>query len=220
MKKLIGIVLFLFFAMTIMFLAAESLGWMDREFVTAGLTSIRDSHGGPAVIALLIAGLLAADLFIPVPSSVLMTLSGYFCGWPAGAAVSFLGAMCSAVVGFALCRRFGSRAFRRIIGNDESDRVARMLERYGAWAIILSRSVPMLTEIMSCVAGLGNMRFRNFLALSAAGTLPVCVVYAWAGAECGDTQGMGWAVLIAFVIPAAGFALIRLFHRKDAERGK
>ena len=60
----------------------------------------------------------------------------------------------------------------------------------------LSRSVPMLTEIVSCAAGLARIPFRVFLALSVAGTLPLCAVYAWAGNR-SLRGGAGWAAHMA-----------------------
>jgi membrane protein DedA with SNARE-associated domain len=92
--------------------------------------------------------------------------------------------------------------------------VSAFLERHGAWAILLSRSVPMLTEIVSGLAGLSRMRFPLFLALSAAGTLPICAVYAWAGARADALADWRVAVAVAFLIPAAGFGVIRLRHRR------
>jgi uncharacterized membrane protein YdjX (TVP38/TMEM64 family) len=145
-----------------------------------------------------------------------MTLSGFFLGWVAGALVAFAGAMGSAVLGFGFCRVFGQPMFRRLSGAGETDRIRSWLERYGAWAIVLSRSVPMLTETMSCLAGLSVLPWRRFLAWSTLGTAPICVVYAWAGARARDPAGIGWAVLLAFVVPGVGFALVRAAERRKS----
>lgn len=217
MKFLIGIVTGLFLVFTLMFAWAESRGLIEPGYVQGLFESVRQNPGGLVLVALLVAGLLAADLFLPVPSSVVMTLAGLFLGTAIGAMVSFAGAMASALIGFGLCRRFGQKAFTRMIGDKDTARIARLLDSYGMWAILLSRSVPMLTEVMSCVAGLGSVPPRRFLAVSAAGTLPICLVYAWAGAASGDPSGVRWAVLLAFVIPAAGFVAVRLFKSRAHE---
>lgn len=197
--------------LSLLFIAAESAGWMEAGRFRALLDRVHASPGGRLAVAGIIGGLLAGDLILPVPSSVLMTLSGAFLGLAAGTAVSFAGSMASALIGFGLCRRFGHSAFSRFTGEVDANRIAQFLRQYGVWGILLSRSVPMLTEIVSCVAGLSDLPFRTFATLAAAGTLPVCAVYAWAGTRTADPAGLGWAVLIAFALPAAGFAAIRRF---------
>lgn len=216
MKKFAGIAVGLFIVFTVTYLVAEHFGFTEEKFVTDHITALRDQSGTATLVGVVIGGLLAGDLFLPVPSSIVMTLSGFFLGTWLGAAVSFAGAMCSALLGFGLCRWFGQKAFSRLIGPDDTTRVTRFLERYGSWAIILSRSVPMLTEVMSCLAGLSLMSWREFIALSAAGTLPICLVYAWAGARTGQMSfGIGWAVAVAFVIPAIGFGIVKLVSKND-----
>lgn len=217
-KGLLAIVVGMIAVMALLFVAAESAGWMDEGHLREIMEQVRASPGGRLAVAGILAGLLAGDLVLPVPSSVLMTLSGAFLGIAAGAAVSFAGAMVSAMAGFGLCRRFGHAAFRRLAGDRDADRIAGFLNDYGAWGILLSRSVPMLTELVSCVAGLSDLPFRTFAALAAAGTLPVCVVYAWAGAQSTDPAGFGWAVLLAFVLPALGFAVVRRFSLARARK--
>lgn len=215
MKWFIGIAVSLVVMFSVSFVVAESFGWTNEQVVTAWLKSIRDGKSGSELAALVVFGLLCGDLFLPVPSSIVMTLSGYLLGFPGGAGTAFAGSMCSAMLGFWLCRLFGRRAFVRLAGSGDTSRVERFMTRYGEWGIVLSRSVPMLTEVVSCLSGLSGMSFVRFLVLSVAGTLPICLVYAWAGSTSGGApSGIGWAVLLAFVIPAVGFGVVRLMTRK------
>ncbi len=213
MKKVLGLFAGMLAVLAAMFLVAEQTGWMTAEGVQAWLEGVRATRGGRAAAALAVFGLLAGDLVLPVPSSIVMTLSGGLLGVATGTLASFAGAMTSALLGFGLCRRYGRRAFARMAGAADEARVDRFLRTYGAWGILLSRSVPMLTEIISCFAGLGAMSWRRFTALTAAGTLPLCTVYAWAGRR-GDTAGFTWAVWLAFLLPALGFAFLRGFERR------
>lgn len=215
MKWFVGIAVSLAVVFALTFLLAESFGWTDQRALTAWMESIRDEYGGSQAVALVIFGLLFGDIFLPIPSSVVMTLSGYFLGFPVGTAATVTGAMASAILGFGLCRLFGRRAFVRLAGSTDTSRVERFMDRYGEWGIVLSRSVPMLTEVVSCLAGLSGMSFARFLQLSIAGTLPICLVYAWAGSTSdGTPTGIGWAVLLAFVIPGVGFGIVRLVTRQ------
>lgn len=202
--------------LTLLYAVAASQGWTDAARYEALISQARG--GGAWIAGALVAGLLAVDLLLPVPSSVLMTLAGTLLGPWRGAVTSFLGAMAGALIGFGLCRGFGRGVFERVVGERDAEQVERVMERYGVWAVLLSRSVPMLTEAVSCLAGLSRLRAATFVALAAAGTAPLCLVYAWAGYRAGSVAGQGWAVLLAFILPAAGFALVRRHQRATAGR--
>lgn len=218
LARLCGLIVALVLLLTLAFLIAAACGFTDETWLRDRLLALTTAPAGRPLAAATIGLLLAADLVLPVPSSVLMTLSGYLCGAPVGGAVNFLGAMASACLGFWTCRRFGRRAFRRFIDEGEVPRVERFIETWGAWGILLSRSVPMLTEVVSCVAGLGSMTWRRFLILCIAGTLPISYVYAHAGARSQGDPSLAWPLLLAFGLPAAGFAVLLLLRRGLASR--
>jgi uncharacterized membrane protein YdjX (TVP38/TMEM64 family) len=198
-----GLCLFFFFALG--FLFAERAGWTDEVWMSEHLVALSSHPGGLIGLAAVMIALLTLDLFLPMPSSVVMVLAGAVFGLHVGWMITLTGAMGSALLGFFICRYWGKPAFDRVVGQVDAERITRFFERHGLWAILLSRSVPMLTEIISCLAGLSAMRFRLFLIASLAGTWPLCVVYAWAGHRALDESAVGWAVLLAFVLPALGF---------------
>jgi uncharacterized membrane protein YdjX (TVP38/TMEM64 family) len=210
MKWMVSIALSLFLFFTLGFLVAEQAGWMDDGSVRAWMAKVHERPGGTVLVAGVIAGLLTADLLIPVPSSVLMLLAGTWLGWLGGWLVTLAGAMGSALIGFGVCRRWGKGAFVRLVGDLDEARLTRFFERHGVWAILLSRSVPMVTEVVSCMAGLSGMRTRLFVIVTLAGTAPLCGVYAWAGARAVEGEALGWAVALAFVVPAIGTMVYRL----------
>jgi len=214
MKRLLQLAGALFCVMTLLFLAAEAMGWLEESRLAAWVDGVRGSPAGRIWAGLLLGTLLASDLVLPLPSSVLMTLCGATCGFAGGFAVATAGAMVGAWLGFGLCRRYGRPAFRRLIDDQpgEVERVGCWLETYGAWGIVLSRSVPMLTEVVSCLCGLGELSWRRFTLLAALGTLPVCAVYAYAGSR-GLQVGSGLALLVALVLPGLGFILLHRIRR-------
>lgn len=186
---------------------------MDEQRVSDWIFSIRAYPGGVFWAGLLIAVWLTLDLFLPVPSSLLMMLAGAILGWHAGWIVASIGAMGSALLGFGGCRRWGKPLFERVTGTADVERIKTFFEQHGVWAILLSRSVPMLTEIISCIAGLSAMRFRLFFGVSLAGTVPLCIVYAWAGNRALDESAIGWAVVLAFSVPALGLLAYKISRR-------
>ncbi len=210
---LAGVVVSIVLLLSLLFIVAASVGWMETSWITGQFEALAERRHGRVIVGFVLLALLAADLVLPVPSSVLMTLAGFFLGVPLGTTVGFAGAMGSAIAGFWLCRRFGRRAFVRLVGDRDQARIEGWIDRYGAWAILLSRPVPMLTEVMSCVAGLGAMTFGRFVVLSAAGTLPICLVYAWAGSTSSGTSDLVWPLVVALGIPAVGFLVVRRLER-------
>ena len=174
----VGIVVALVAVFSIAFVLAEQAGLEDAETWRSWL----DAPGGQLGVGAVVVGALVVDLVLPVPSSIVMTLSGGLLGLVPGALANIVGSMGASWLGFGLARLLGRGAFVRWVGADH-EAVERWFSRYGPWALVLSRAVPMLTEVVSCLAGLHRMSWIRFTWLSLAGTVPVSIVYAWAGAS-------------------------------------
>ena len=164
---------------------------------------------GPAGAATVI-GLLAADVFVPIPSSVIMILSGAAFGVWWGSLLAFAGSMGGEWLGFEIARRYGSAWASRFIGDDrEVARLNAMLARHGAAAVAVTRPLPVVMETMSLVAGVSTMRRRTFLWASAIGTAPIVVIYAYAGAMSRDTGSLIPAIVILIAVGGAGLVWYR-----------
>jgi len=159
--------------------------------------------------AAILVGLLAADLFLPIPSSLVMVLSGAAFGVVGGSALSLVGSIGGEWLGFELVRRYGVNASRRIVGDDELARMRDVMARHGAAAVMVTRALPVVMETMSVVAGLSGMRRRTFLASSLAGTLPVVVVYAYAGAMSREMSSIVPAVVMLIAVAGAAWIWYR-----------
>src|SRR6185369_9601682 len=145
----------------------------------------RAGTGGGAIA---VVTLLAADLFLPIPSSVIMVLSGAVFGVLWGGLLSLVGSIGGEWLGFELVRRYGRRASAKMVGDDELARLSRVFTRHGAAAVVVTRALPVAMETMSVVAGLSAMRRSTFLIASLIGTAPIVVVYAYAGAVSRETN--------------------------------
>lgn len=164
--------------------------------------------GWPAAVVVI--GLLAIDIFIPVPSSIVMVLSGAVFGVWWGALLAFAGSIGGEWLGFELARRYGASWFARFIGDEaERHRLNRILETHGAAAVAVTRALPIVMETMSVVAGLSTMTRRTFLLASAIGTAPIVIVYAYAGAASRQTGSLVPAIVILIAVAAAGWVWYR-----------
>lgn len=157
-----------------------------------------------------VVGLLAIDIFIPVPSSIVMVLSGAAFGVWWGALLAFAGSLGGEWLGFELARRYGARLSSRFIGDPaEQQRLNHILATHGAAAVVVTRALPVVMETMSIVAGVSTMPRLTFLAASAIGTAPIVVVYAYAGAMSRETGSLVPAMVILVAVAAAGWVWYR-----------
>lgn len=163
---------------------------------------------GPGTAAL-VAGLLIVDIVLPVPSSLVMVASGSLLGVLWGSLVALVGSLGGQWLGYELARRYGRAAAVRMVGPVELDRVGAVMARHGAVAVVVTRALPIVLETVSVVAGLAGMRRSTFLLAALAGTAPIVLVYAWAGAVARDTGTLVPAIVILTGVAAAGWVITR-----------
>lgn len=166
------------------------------------------AHAGAGSAAVMI-GLLAADLFLPIPSSLIMVLSGAAFGVLWGSIFSLVGSIGGEWLGFELVRKYGVNASRRIVGDEDLEKMRRTMARHGAAAVLVTRALPVVMETMSVVAGLSGMSRKSFLLASLAGTAPVAVVYAYAGAVSRQVGSLVPAVVMLVAVAGAAWVWYR-----------
>ena len=166
----------------------------------------RAGTGGGAIA---VVTLLAADLFLPIPSSLIMVLSGAVFGVLWGSLFSLVGSIGGEWLGFELVRRYGRRASSKMVGDDELERLGRVFERHGAAVVVVTRALPVVMETMSVVAGLSKMNRGSFLVASLLGTAPIVVVYAYAGAVSRQTGSLVPAVIMLIAVAGLGWIVFR-----------
>jgi membrane protein DedA with SNARE-associated domain len=202
-------------ALAVVFIAGWGLctaaGWLTPAWIRSALDGLPAIPAAGALFAL-----LAADLVLPVPSTVALSAGGMAVGWPLAALAGFLGMMAGNLAGYWLCRRFGQRAFERFVKPEEAARFGRWLDRWGPAALAVSRLVPVMAETLSCMAGLARMHFGRFLAGLVIGTVPFALFFAWVGHYLGRTQEQpGWVLIISLAVPAAGWLVFAAMTRRE-----
>lgn len=150
-------------------------GWMHKWLQSA-------AERGPRT-ALVLGALLAVDVVLPIPSSLVSTTAGALHGlWP-GTLVSTIGMTLSCAIGYGLGTSAGRRLAHRLIGPASLRRCEDLQHRRGDWMIVVTRSIPVLAEASTFYAGMGRMRMRRFIGLSALSNLGISLVYAALGAS-------------------------------------
>ena len=76
-----------------------------QERMERALNEWREHPPPPMIVAGAVVGLLATDIFLPIPSSLVSTLAGWQLGAVGGTAASWIGMSLGAAIGFALARQ-------------------------------------------------------------------------------------------------------------------
>ena len=166
-----------------------------------------------SVAALVIGGLLALDVFLPVPSSIVSTAAGVLLGlWP-GTSVVWLGMTASCLVGYFVGVQAAPLA-RRLVGPAGLAHAAEIADRYGAWAVVICRPVPVLAEATVVFAGLVRAPLQRFLVVTAASNLGIAAGYAAIGAFSMRLDSFLMAFVGAVAVPGLALLVARALPRK------
>lgn len=152
-----------------------------------------------------IGALLALDVFLPVPSSIVSTGAGVLLGFWRGLAVIWSGMTIGCVLGYAVGARAAGAA-RRLVGEESLGRAGKVMDQYGSLAIVLCRPIPVLAEASTVFAGLVRRPLTPFLFLTSASNLGIAVAYAAVGAYSMKMESFLLTFLGALALP--GLALV------------
>jgi uncharacterized membrane protein YdjX (TVP38/TMEM64 family) len=173
---------------------------------------LREVHGlawGLGVVA------IWADLVLPVPQTAVIAALGILYGTVGGGLVGSVGLISVGLFGYALTRRYGRGAVRRLVGERALGRVESVFERGGVWAIVLTRSLPYsIPEAVVCAAGLARMRPSRLLAALCLGSVPTAFAFAAIGAGWAEEPALALALSYALPIPLVPLTLA-LLRRRD-----
>lgn len=170
---------------------------------------IEAAQGRRGAAALVMFGLLASDIVIPVPSSLVSTCCGMILGFTRGFLVSFFAMCVSAAAGYLL-GRFCSGYARRMVGERDMAALARFQERNSGWWLLLLRPVPVLAEASVIFSGIGREPPGVAAVWVLLGNAVVSAVYAAVGAWSGSSESM----LPAFAGTLAVTGLLMLIGRR------
>jgi uncharacterized membrane protein YdjX (TVP38/TMEM64 family) len=158
----------------------------------------------------LVVGLLASDVVLPIPSSVVSATAGAFLGFGKGTLFVWLGMTASCLVGYVLGHSSAALA-RRFVGEAGLARAEGLARRYGNLAIALCRPVPVLAEGSVIFAGLIRTRFVPFIAVCAASNFGVAMGYAAIGAFSMRADAFLLAFLGSLLVPGLGMLAARVW---------
>jgi uncharacterized membrane protein YdjX (TVP38/TMEM64 family) len=144
--------------------------------------------------------LIWADLLLPIPQTAVIAALGIIYGTLLGGLLGSLGLTTGGLLGYGLMFTSARRLVQRFTRPQSLHRMESLFDRSGAWAIVLTRSLPYsVPEVMVFLAGLAGMPMPKFTAALTVGSVPVAFAFAAIGA--------GWAnqpilaLVVSYMLP-------------------
>jgi uncharacterized membrane protein YdjX (TVP38/TMEM64 family) len=174
------------------------------------------SSASLAWITLAVVAFLLVDIVLPVPSSFVLSTTGYLLGLGVGSAVCFVGLSCASLAGYALGRYAGGPLTQRIVGRAQLDRFAELSRRHGDLLLVAFRAMPVLAEATTILAGISRLPLPRFMMVVSVGNLVVALVYAWIGAVSASQSSFLFASVASIVLPVIIVWSLRRVARSGA----
>jgi membrane protein DedA with SNARE-associated domain len=201
------------------------LGAAGDEILSALLV-----YGYPALALTLLLGAIG----FPLPSGLSMVVAGALAAqgrmeWPLASALAVTASVLGDLIGYGLGRVFGRKLLDRRAGwlgltPDRRARVERLVGRWGALSVLLSRSlVSLLSSAVNVVAGASRYRLAGFVAFAIAGRLVWTSAYLGLGygASGGLDHAAGFLTnLSAFLVALALLAGLAVAAFRRSAQGR
>jgi uncharacterized membrane protein YdjX (TVP38/TMEM64 family) len=144
--------------------------------------------------------LIWADLLLPVPQTAVIAALGIIYGTLLGGLLGSLALITGGLLGYVMMLTAARRVAQRFVKPHSLQRMEGLFERGGAWAIVLTRSLPFsIPEASVLLAGLARMPLTRFIAALTVGSVPTGFVFAAIGEGWADQPAA--ALAVSYVLP-------------------
>lgn len=158
--------------------------------------------------------LIWADVALPIPQGSVVAALGIVYGTALGGVLGSIGLVTGGLLGYALMATAARRVVLRLSRKLSLDKLEGAFERRGAWAIILTRSLPYsVPEAIVFLAGIARMPMRQFATALVLGSVPAGFAFAAIGAGWADQPLLALAVSYLLPIPLLPLVLYLLRRR-------
>ena len=160
--------------------------------------------------------LIWSDLVLPIPQTAVVAALGIIYGTLLGGLLSTFALITGGLLGYGLMRTSARRLAQRLIRPQSLRKMESLFDRGGAWAIVLTRSLPFsVPEAMALLAGLAGMPIKKYTAALTLGSVPTAFVFAAVGDGWADQPVLALAVsyLLPILLLPTALYLIRLRAR-------
>ncbi|MCC5844814.1 MAG: TVP38/TMEM64 family protein [Verrucomicrobia bacterium] len=156
------------------------------------------------------AGLLIADLVLPIPSTGVLGGMGAVMGVGPAFLWGWAGLVLSGTCGYGSTRWGGTRWASKLAPEEERQRYQHLFNTWGSLAIVITRLLPILPEVLSVLSGLYGMKFSRFFGATLVGSLAPALAYTWLGAQAREHPGPAiWGIVFLTTLAWLAFLYLR-----------
>ena len=187
-------------------LANYLLGWISPDELQVWLTEMKQQ---PWLLALAIIAVLSVDSLLSIPTIATGIVAGYLLGPVAGGAATAVGVLSAGSICYWSARLTGKSGF---VKPETMDEIRGTIGDVGPVPLMISRAAPMLPEVLSVLAGAGNMPARRYYLYFGLGNVPVAFALAFAGSI--STMDSPLPAVLAGLAPATLGATVVAIRRR------
>jgi uncharacterized membrane protein YdjX (TVP38/TMEM64 family) len=163
---------------------------IEKTCVVLADESLADIKGlilswGVAAPLMSIILMILQAIIAPLPAFLITATNGLVFGVFWGTVISWIGALCGALVSFMMSRLFYRNVSKRVHSHKRAiEYIDRLSSKYGFRVILTARLLPFISfDFISYAAGLSSMKVRSFILATGIGMLPATIVYTVFGFE-------------------------------------
>jgi len=159
--------------------------------------------------------LIWVDLLLPIPQAAVIAALGVVYGALLGGLLGSVGLITGGLLGYGLMFTSARRLLQRFTRPQSLHRMESLFDRSGAWAIVLTRSLPYsVPEAVVFLAGLAGMPIARFAGALTVGSVPTAFAFAAIGAGWADQPLM--VLVVSYVLPILLLPLVLYLMRPRA----
>ena len=128
-------------------------------------------------------GIMAIQgLIIPIPSEIVLLATGMVWGIYYGGFMGVIGSLAAGVLCFYVSRKGGRPLAEKFVGKKAINMADEFIEKYGIWAILISRMLPVIAfDPISYASGLVEIDVKKYTLGTLIGAIPRAFFFAWLG---------------------------------------
>lgn len=170
-------------------------------------------------------GIMAVQgLIIPIPSEIVLLATGMIWGVYYGGIMGIIGSMAAGMLCFYISKKGGRPLAEKFVGKKAINMADEFIEKYGIWAILISRMVPFIFfDPISYASGLVEMDTKKYSIGTLIGAIPRAFFFAWLGSLFGidpsdpniEAQSALFNIIFLIIVAVMGtiFIVYYLYRR-------
>ncbi|MHA1715262.1 MAG: TVP38/TMEM64 family protein, partial [Promethearchaeota archaeon] len=147
----------------LLFIKPDTLARITVEYLVLPVEWIDErtfSIGGPIIYLIVMA---IQGLLIPIPSEIILLISGLLWGPYLGTLIGTLGSLVAGSLCYYITLKGGRPIAEKLVGNKVLNPIDNLIKKYGTWFIFIARALPMMAfDPISYAGGLLKFNFKKY----------------------------------------------------------